>query len=47
MAMPIANEFIFNMMIYLTETIPTRAISCYSRAPIVGSKSLRDKAKML
>ena len=46
-AHPVANEFIFNMMIYLTETLPTQALTAYSRAPVLGSKSLRDKAKML
>lgn len=34
-------------MIFLTETVPTKALTAYAKAPIVGSKALRDKAKML
>ena len=46
-AAPIGNPLLFKLLIFLTETIPSKSLELYSKVPKLGSKKLQDQSKML
>jgi hypothetical protein len=46
-AAPIGNPLLFKLLIFLTETIPSKSLEIYSKLPKLGSKKLQQQSKML